>query len=147
VVKLTVWNDAAKPPKGRIKHWTRLGECVSGFYVDHPEFKNKWGNTTEVVSISPPTQFGYRELETQHSRYTLVGEELTWEEFVKKRQALENENHAQAYRLLSPRPKPVHVQGDTAHSNNNKDNKKRNGKPTYYTRAIQTRVASRNNPK
>ncbi len=147
MVKLTVWNDTGKPHKGRIDHWTHLKDeqvsCVCGLYLDHPQFKNEWGHTSHIENISEPNRFGYKELETQNSRYTLVGKELTWEEYVQKRQAVESEHHAQAYRLLSNGPKPVHVQG-----NNNKErDKKRNGKPTYYTRATQTRAAPRNNSK
>jgi hypothetical protein len=136
VVKLTVWNDSKKPHKGRIKHWIALEGEIHGFYVDHPQFKNQWGHTTSALRIDEPNQFGYREIETRNSRYTLVGEELTWEEYVKKRQELESEKHAQAHRLLSPGPKPVHVQGNTSKEG---VNKKQNGKP-YYTRETQTRV-------
>lgn len=108
MVKLSIINDAPKPHKGRIKTWTQIlveGEeppIICGLYVDHPDFKGKWGHTAGVVFISEPNQFGYRELETKDCRYTLVGKELTWDEYIKARQLLEGNSGAQAYKLLSP---------------------------------------------
>lgn len=119
-MKLSVINDAPKPHKGRISSWAickpsgtinDLLPIVVGYLVDHPDFHNEWGHTSPVVSISEPNQFGYRELETNNSRYTLVGKELTWDEYIKARQLLEGNSGAQAYKLLSPTvERPASVQ-------------------------------------
>ncbi|HEY2810517.1 MAG TPA: hypothetical protein VGJ00_03910 [Rhabdochlamydiaceae bacterium] len=137
--KITVYNNADKPHKGRIKNWTQLateGNIICGFYVDHPDFKNKWGHTSSIKHIAEPNQFGYRELETKNSRYTLVGKELTWEEYVKVRQQLESDQHAKAYKLLSPDPRPTPVQTVLQPTNNK--SKKLNDKP-YYSKKTQPR--------
>src|SRR5437763_1581689 len=85
VVKLTVWNDSEKPHKGRIQHWTVLRDqvgspdMISGLFVEHPNMNPRsWSTTSEVIKFTEPNRFGYPEVETKNSRYTLVGEELTW---------------------------------------------------------------------
>lgn len=154
-MKITVINNPDKPHKGRIKNWTSLAsqdpgdktdhQIICGLYVDHPQFKNEWGHTSSIESLGEPNQFGYREVETKNSRYTLVGKELTWEEYVKVRQQLEEGKRAQAYKLLSVQPRPSDVPS-VPHNVQKRDylesKPKHNVKP-YYSRNTQVKSPSR----
>lgn len=154
--RMTVINDQEKPHKGRIKFWTSQVQqsdvspdingktIIIGFYADHPDFKDQWGHTSWLVSMGEPNQFGYREIETKNSRYTLVGHGLTWENYVKFRQAYESGKHAQAYRSLNPSgPGTADVQ--TAPKQQERSSKK-DAKP-YYSRTTKAIPASRDRAK
>lgn len=68
---------AKKPHKGSLKNWYKfglgidkgLGYVIIGEFVDHPEFAGKEGHTSYVVKHEG------NEVETNNSRYTLIGEE------------------------------------------------------------------------
>lgn len=122
-----------KPFMGRIRHWTTKqhdspismwqGLVVWGLYVDHPDFKGQWGHTSRIIKIDGPS-LGGRDLETINARFVLVGPALTWDQYVTKRQEVEQEKHIMAYRLLKLEDKPKE--------------EKKNVKQPYYSAA--TRV-------
>ncbi len=67
-----------KPHKGSIKDWYKygctlgLGYMIIGTFVDHPKFVGETGNTSYVIKHDEKTG----EIETNNSRYTLVGAEI-----------------------------------------------------------------------
>lgn len=71
-----------KPHYGRITDWTKysctngngLGYYIMGTLEDHPRIPRKHTNTSTVLKHDEATG----EIETRHSRYTLVGPELVF---------------------------------------------------------------------
>lgn len=68
-----------KPHRGRITNWFRfpnvtdgLGYTIIGHFEDHPGLKGRREKTSYVVAFDEKTG----EIETAHSRYTLVGPEF-----------------------------------------------------------------------
>jgi hypothetical protein len=71
-----------KPYKGAITTWHQLTNYlekkhVVGFFLEHPHIKG-FGYTSEVVKIEGS------ELETQNSRYTLIGPDIGYEEYMRR---------------------------------------------------------------
>lgn len=100
--------ETVKPHKGRISEWRIIkfgnaGAIVNGRFLDHERFATKRGHTSHIVKHDEATG----EVETENSRYILVGEPegapIEYEDLIHQKygavlKALED----QGYKIIGP---------------------------------------------
>jgi hypothetical protein len=67
--------DMTKPHKGRLTYWFRYHTVIIGFHLDHQEYEMGHFIQTSTVVKREDDQ-----IETRNSRYTLIGDEKSYEE-------------------------------------------------------------------